>query len=143
MNFHYGMKVEVCSDEGGFNGAWIPVTIIGYVANAQRLKFIIEYNSFISDEWTHGHPIDELYSTYIWPLPPVVSLPQDISVDLVVDVFENNCWRTGVVVDSFESPLSHQKLFEIFFPHNQTLQSYSCSHLRRAHEWVNGRWILK
>ena len=103
------------------------MTIIGYVANAKNPNFIIEYNSFITDEWTHGHPIDELYSKYIRPLPPVVSLPQDISVDLVVDVFKNSCWWTGVVVDSFESPLSHQKLFEIFFPHNQTLQVYSHS----------------
>ena len=52
MEFYYRMKVEVCCDEDGFNGAWIPTTIIGYVANAQRPKFIIEYDNFIIDEWT-------------------------------------------------------------------------------------------
>ena len=73
----------------------------------------------------------------------LTSLPEYISMDLVVDVFENNCWLTGVVIDVFESPLSHQKKFEIFFPKTKTLQAYSHSLLHRVHGWVNGRWILK
>ena len=58
MEFHYGMKVDVCFDD---NRAWILATIIGYVANAHRPKFIIEYDNFIIDEWTQEHLLEELY----------------------------------------------------------------------------------
>ena len=73
MNFHFEMKVEVCCDEDGFEGAWFPATIIGYVANAQRPRFIIEYNNFVTSEWTGEHLIEELYSECIQPLPLVDS----------------------------------------------------------------------
>ena len=143
MNYHIGTKVEICCDEDGFQGAWFPGTIIGHVANAQRPKYVIQYDHFIIDELTWEPLIEEFFIEYIRPTPPLLSLPGYIPLDFVVDVYENDCWWSGMVFEKFESPLSQQQFFEIYFPHTQTLQAYSQAHLCRSHDWVNRRWILR
>ena len=121
MNFNYGMKFEVCYDDDGFQGAWFPGTVIGRVQNAQRPTFVIQYDHFIIDELTREPLIEEIVVDHIRPTPPVVPLPAYIPLDLVVDVFQNDCWWSGVVADKFQSPLSQQQFFEIYFPHTQLL----------------------
>ena len=106
MNFNNGMKVEVCSDEDGFQGAWFPGTIIGHVANAPRPKFFVQYDNFITDEFTQESLIEEFFAHDIRPRPPIISLLQYIPLDLAVDVFENDSWWSGIVVHKFKSPLS-------------------------------------
>ena len=101
MNFNYGMKVEVCCDDDGFQGAWFSGTIIGWVENAQRPTFFIQYDHFIIDELTQEPLIEEIFSNHIRPTPPIVSLLGYIPLDLDVDVIENDCWWSSMVVDKF------------------------------------------
>ena len=75
MNFNNGMKVEVCSDEDGFQGAWFLGTIIGHVANAPRPKFFVQYDNFIIDEFIQEPLVEELFPEDIRPIPPIISLP--------------------------------------------------------------------
>jgi hypothetical protein len=108
MNFHNGMQVEVCCDDEGFHGAWFPATVIGNLTNAHRPMFIIEYDYFATNEQTQDTFVEEIFAEYIRPTPPIISLPQNIPLDMFVDVFDSGCWWTGVVVEEFESPLSQQ-----------------------------------
>ena len=75
MNFNNGMKVKVCSDEDGFQGAWFPGTIIGHVANAPRPKFFVQYDNFITNKFTQEPLVEELFLEDIRPRPPIISLP--------------------------------------------------------------------
>ena len=68
-------------------------------------------------------------------------MPSYIKDDLRVEVLENDCWWRGVIYDRFESPLSKEEFFEIYFPNTKTLNPFSRSQLRLAQEWIGGQWI--
>ena len=76
------------------------------MANAPRPKFFIQYDNFITDEVTQEPLVEDLFLEDIRPRPPIVSLPRYIPLDFAVDVFENDSWWSGIVVDKFKSPLS-------------------------------------
>ena len=121
MDVHIGMKVEVSSDENGFEGAWFEAIVIGRVDNTAEIKYYVRYEHFITDEVVPEPLIEEVFLEYMRPIPPQVPLPSIIEADIRVEVLENDCWWRGVIVDTFESPLSMKDLYEVYFPDSHNL----------------------
>ena len=47
-----GMKIEMCSFQEGYQGAWFEGTIIEIVPNIDDPTFYFEYHHFVTNEWT-------------------------------------------------------------------------------------------
>ncbi|GLJ46977.1 hypothetical protein SUGI_0991490 [Cryptomeria japonica] len=70
MEVSVGMKVEVCSEEERFRGAWFEETIIAF-GNDSHVKhtFFFQYDKFITED-LNGEPLkEEVYLKNMRPIP--------------------------------------------------------------------------
>ncbi|KAM7501789.1 hypothetical protein LguiB_000693 [Lonicera macranthoides] len=128
-------KVEVRGIEEGFRGSWHSGTVIA----CQDRKRTVKYDHLISEDGT-GRLTDTLVvSPVIRPLPPPVDVnKQYLHYGQCVDVFHNEAWWEGVVIDH-EVGASDRM---IFFPDMGDEIKASIDILRITQDWddVNEEW---
>jgi len=132
-----GRRVEVCSSEEGYGGAWFEGVILTFTTGGRRCK--IRYDKFVTDD---GKPLVEevwLHSE-VRPIPPHIQLPLHCSVGDAVEAYDTDCWWRGVIVKASEG--AEEDLWVVYFPDTCTLKAYPHSELRPAQEWLRGEWML-
>lgn len=139
MVLRKGMRVEMCSSEDGFGGAWFEGVILSVTTDGRRCK--IQYDKFVTDD---GKPVEEevCLQTEVRPIPPHIQLPLHYSVGDAVEAYDTDCWWRGVIFKLVVVAGAEQKLWMVYFPDTCTLKAYPHSDLRPAQQWHHGNWIL-
>nr|ABK23036.1 unknown [Picea sitchensis] len=137
MDLRRGMRVEVCSSEDGYGGAWFEGVILTVTADGRRCK--IRYDKFVTDD---GKPLEEeaLLHSEVRPIPPHIQLPLHCSVGDAVEAYDTDCWWRGFIVKLLTG--AEEELWVVYFPDTRTLEAYPRSSLRPAQQWIRGNWIM-
>lgn len=140
-----GSKVEVSSDEDGFQNAWFagficqaPISSSKNPSLKKRKKSSgsevwVQYDNLVTEK--ELKPLSEhVKASFIRPLPPPDGPHQKLEPNDVVDAFYKDCWWTGVV-----KAVIGDKYFVDFEKPPDTLV-LERSNLRLHLDWVDGTW---
>ncbi|KAM3739421.1 hypothetical protein ACB098_08G023000 [Castanea mollissima] len=146
-----GQRVEVRSEEDGFQGSWHSATVIACYSQGRRVK----YENILQDDGSKNFEADvpvspaldgigfanenSTYRGCIRPVPPRVELKKfGLPYGLCVDVFYQEAWWEGVIFDHDDG--SHTR--RIFFPDLGDELEIRINMLRITHEWneVTENW---
>lgn len=142
-------KVEMRSEEEGFQGSWHPGTVISVDSKRRRH---VKYHHFLSDDGSDSlvdvvsvssifdGNVDRTYHRgSIRPLPPKIELfKSNLHYGLCVDVFHNDAWWEGVIFDHEND--SEERM--IFFPDLGDELKTGIDTLRITQDWdeVTDNW---
>ncbi|XP_016649798.1 PREDICTED: uncharacterized protein LOC103333120 [Prunus mume] len=140
-------KVEVCSNEDGYQGAWFPAIILdpqpsdgtpkkkrkSLVGNSS--KALVQYETLVSDD-DPNKPLTELVDVCsIRPVPPPDNPDQPFEPANVVDAFYREAWWVGVVM-RFED-----EKYTVGFRNPPDLLELRRSELRPHWDFLDGVWV--
>lgn len=132
MDLRKGKKVEACSSEEGYGGAWFEGVIVAGCRGHGQCK--IQYDKFVADD---GKPlVEKVWASEVRPIPPPRRLPLRCSIRDTVEAYDTDCWWRGVIVKL------EVKICLVYFPDTGTIKAYGRSFLRPAQEWIEGKWRL-
>ncbi|XP_062029084.1 uncharacterized protein LOC133745109 [Rosa rugosa] len=145
-------KVEMRSEEEGFQGSWHPGTVISVDCKRRRH---VQYHHFLNDDGDSlvdvvsvspildgidsGNVDRTCYRGNIRPLPPKIELSKSrLQYGLCVDVFHNDAWWEGVIFDHDDD--SEERM--IFFPDLGDELKTGIDTLRITQDWdeVTDNW---
>lgn len=128
MKFKDGMRVEVCSFEAGFEGAWFEGIVMSFEGGSCKVL----YDKFLTDD---GEPlVERLNCSQIRPRPPQTNI-KNWAIGDGVDAYETDCWWRGVV-----SQVLPGKQYSVYFPDSKSVSTYHRSNLRSRQDWHDGKW---
>ena len=129
--FTHGVKVEVSSDEEGYQGVWFEATVLKSAGS----KFLVEYAALKADDGTK--PLTEaVEARHIRPSPPHIPVVDGFKLLDEVDAFCNDGWWVGVV----SKVISNQKYMVYFRPFKEE-KEFEHGQLRFHCDWMGGRWM--
>ncbi|XP_029128267.1 uncharacterized protein LOC109803302 isoform X2 [Cajanus cajan] len=128
-----GAKVEVRSDEEGYQGAWYTAIVVDSLQNG---KYLVEYLTLKTDDLTEQLK-EEADVSDIRPYPPDVKHVHHFVLREMVDAWYNEGWWVGQV----SSVLLGFKYKVYFWPTKEEMEFEHC-HLRPHQEWSDGKWVL-
>ncbi|GLJ45831.1 hypothetical protein SUGI_0964400 [Cryptomeria japonica] len=141
MEVSIGMKVEVCSEEEGFKGAWFEGTIISFGNEShEKNTFLFQYEKFITEDLNGEALVEEVNLKNMRPIPPYKQMPIDCSPGFAVEALDTDCWWRGIIMKKFRSPFDGKELLQIYFPDTCTMKAYPQTNLCPAQEWIGGQW---
>lgn len=126
-----GTKVEVKSDEAGFQGSWFPATIVKVMEND---KYLVQYQTLVTDDES-DFLREEARIQDIRPSPPQLQRAYPFAISEIVDAWYNDGWWVGRIIkvqDDFK--------YTVHFKTTEKLEFEHCQ-LRPHQEWINGNWI--
>jgi hypothetical protein len=135
MGLKKGMKVEIRSNEEGYEGAWFE----GIVKTISRRKGSckIHLEKFVTDE---GEPlVEKVRLSNVRPIPPHRRLPLPLFEGLSVEAYDKDCWWRGFI---FEKVCCKKERWLVYFPDTKTFEAYPLSAFRPAQECERGNWTL-
>lgn len=150
--FRKGSKVEVWSQEDGFQNAWFPAVIVQtpysiirsqtQSPKKKRLikndnpKAVVRYDHMLSED--NGKPLVEKVDVFLLrPVPPTdtTSDRQGFEPNDVVDALYNDIWWTGVVVTVVDDS------YTVFFEKPPDVLEFKRSELRPHWHWDEPNWV--
>ncbi|CAN4106319.1 unnamed protein product [Withania somnifera] len=131
-NFCVGAKVEVKSDEEGYQGSWYPATIVRSLGNG---KYLIRYQTLETDDGT-DLLTEEADALYVRPSPPVIQQADLFRPLDEVDTWYNGGWWTGQVCKVLSG-----SNYTVYFRTANEILEFQHSDLRPHQNWLNGEWI--
>ncbi|KAL8130182.1 hypothetical protein V2J09_019337 [Rumex salicifolius] len=131
--FSVGNKVEVKSDEKGYEGARYTAKIVGsYKFN----KFLVEYDTLKTDDETRL--LQEIVNEEdIRPYPPEIPGIGNYKMGQAVDVWYNEGWWEGVI-----SKVIDDLTYIVYFATTKEELMYQRSCLRPHRDWIDGKWVV-
>ncbi|XP_024025567.1 DUF724 domain-containing protein 3 [Morus notabilis] len=130
--FSKGMKVEIRSDDEGYQGSWYTAKIVG---SSRNDKFLVEYETLRTDDETK--PLKEVVdATNIRPCPPEIQRLYPFAVSENIDAWYNDGWWVGRI----SNILAGSKYVVYFWTINEAFEFDHCN-LRPHKEWVDGKWV--
>nr|XP_043610793.1 uncharacterized protein LOC122582464 [Erigeron canadensis] len=141
--FPIGCKVEVSSDEEGFDGSWYVATVINIIKKKKSKKTMYEVNyDTLNKEVDTNEPLTEVVDpSFVRPVPPVGNY-RDFEVNDVVDVYLRDGWWIGVVKKVIIIDNGDQKSRKYVVASFQDEVESEKSGLRFHREWVDSCWRL-
>ncbi|KAL9669271.1 hypothetical protein QQ045_006815 [Rhodiola kirilowii] len=132
MKFEIGARVEVSSDEPGYEGAYFTADVVGYAGND---RYLVEYLTLRTNDEKEALR-EEAEARHIRPYPCYRPRMDRYQRFEIVDCWYNEGWWKGEVL----KVLGHHK-YIIYF--STTLENLEFSHgdLRPHQEWMDGRWV--
>ncbi|KAL9234904.1 hypothetical protein vseg_009719 [Gypsophila vaccaria] len=131
-----GARVEVSSDEDGFEGAWFAANLVEVVDND---KFVVEYCDIMTDDHS-GLVKEEVDSLHIRPCPPTTT-PDKLKLKLKlydeVDALYNDAWWVGII-----TKLLPASKYQVYFRTTAEQMVFHLHQLRPHLDWANGKWLL-
>ncbi|CAL9008395.1 unnamed protein product [Prunus brigantina] len=139
-------KVEVCSNEDGYQGAWFPAIILDQQPSdgtpkkkrkslGNSSKALVQYETLVSDD-DPNKPLTELVDVCsIRPVPPPDNPDQPFEPANVVDAFYQEAWWVGVVI-RFEDDK-----YTVGFKNPPDLLELRRSELRPHWDFLDGVWV--
>ncbi|PWA77563.1 Agenet-like domain-containing protein [Artemisia annua] len=128
--FQRGDRVEIASNEEGFEGSYYPANIITWLVNED---YIIRYRTLVSESGFE-HAREVVSADQIRPIPPNVVV-EGFSVGDEVDAYDNDGWWFGKIIGKTESK------YLVYFEGSEEENAYPLSSLRVHQEWVDGGWV--
>ena|ERR1044072_7877798 len=132
VQFCKGAKVEVRSDEEGYQGSWFAAIVVDSLQNG---KYLVEYLTIKTDDLTE-HLKEVVEASDIRPCPPDTNRVDPFLLHEWVNAWYNEGWWVGQV----SRALGDFKYMVYFWNTKEELEFKHC-HLRHHHEWVNGKWV--
>ncbi|CAK7330553.1 unnamed protein product [Dovyalis caffra] len=149
-------KVEVRSEEDGFQGSWHPGTVIAFSRQGLDLKYEVKYNhiltadesDYLVDQVCVSLPVDDTdcananrcnYRGLIRPAPPTFQFGKyGLPYGMCVDVHYQEAWWEGVIFDHEDG--SEER--KVFFPDLGDEMMASISKVRITQDWneVDETW---
>ncbi|KAM7260338.1 hypothetical protein ACFE04_016079 [Oxalis oulophora] len=129
--FHEGMKVEVKSDEPGYEDSWYSALIAESIGKG---KYLVEYLTLKTDDGSKLL-VEEAKASDIRPYPPNIRRPYSYTLLEMVDVWYNDGWWVGQI----GRVLSRQR-YSVYFKKTCEELEFDHSHLRPHIEWFDGKW---
>ncbi|XP_012084134.1 protein AGENET DOMAIN (AGD)-CONTAINING P1 [Jatropha curcas] len=132
--FCIGTKVEVKSDEVGFQGAWFSAVIISKLGND---KFVVQYHSLLTDD---GSALlrEVASASNLRPFPPSICRVYPFKLSEMVDAWYNDGWWVGRIVKIVKI---HEDLkYIVQFKTREELE-FAHSELRPHQEWIDENWF--
>ncbi|XP_010524742.1 PREDICTED: DUF724 domain-containing protein 2 [Tarenaya hassleriana] len=130
--FSKGMKVEVRSDEQGYEGSWFSATILTYL---DKDRYTVEYHTLKTEDQTEFLR-EEAKTSDIRPLPPAIQRVYQYEPLEFVDAWFNEGWWTGQILKA----CSGMKYIVYFTTSNEELE-FGHVDLRPHQEWINEEWV--
>ncbi|XP_009362733.2 uncharacterized protein LOC103952782 isoform X2 [Pyrus x bretschneideri] len=146
-------KVEVCSNEDGFKGAWFPAKIIdskplipatkkkrksfsdGSSNSFSPTKAVVQYETLLSDD-DPDKPLTEFVEMgQIRPVPPDDNVDRPFEPGDKVDAFHLDAWWPGVVIKREEDE------YTVGFMYPPDLLVVRRSELRSHWDLADGVWV--
>lgn len=128
-----GAKVEVRSDEEGYQGSWYTAIVVDSLQNG---KYLVEYLTLKTDDLTEQ--LKEVAdASDIRPYPPDVKHVHPFTLREMVDAWYNEGWWVGQV----SRVLVGFKYKVYFWTTKEELEFEHC-HLRPHQAWIDGKWVL-
>ncbi|XP_058726578.1 protein AGENET DOMAIN (AGD)-CONTAINING P1-like [Vicia villosa] len=137
LNFYKGEKVEVRSDEEGFEGSWFTATIVDYLKNG---KYLVEYLTLKTDDLCEQLK-GEANVSDVRPYPPEINQVCQFKLHERVDVWYNDGWWEGRVSSVVHGSNGNLKYNVYFWTTNEELE-FEHDNMRPHQEWVRGQWML-
>ncbi|XP_057434303.1 protein AGENET DOMAIN (AGD)-CONTAINING P1-like isoform X2 [Lotus japonicus] len=133
LQFCRGAKVEVRSDEEGYQGSWYTAIIVDPL---QSSKYLVEYSTLKTDDLTEQ--LKEVAEAFnIRPCPPDTSGADCFLLHEWVDAWYNDGWWVGQV----SRVLGGFKYMVYFWTSKEELE-FEYSLLRPHQDWIDGKWVL-
>ncbi|KAK7246237.1 hypothetical protein RIF29_41098 [Crotalaria pallida] len=133
QHFCKGAKVEVRSDEEGYQGAWYTAVVVDFLQNG---KYLVEYLTLKTDDLNEQLK-EEADASDIRPYPPDINHPHHFALREKVDAWYNEGWWVGQV-----SSILRGFKYRVYFWHTKDELEFEHCHLRPHQEWIDGRWVL-
>ncbi|KAL1359009.1 hypothetical protein AAHE18_04G074900 [Arachis hypogaea] len=130
-HLYKGAKVEVRSDEEGYQGAWYTAIIVNSLQNG---KYVVEYLTLKTNDLTEQLR-EEADASDIRPVPPDIQHRHRYVLREWVDAWYNDGWWKGQVCG-----FACFRYSVYFWPTKEQLEFEHC-HLRPHQEWIDGRWV--
>ncbi|TMX02753.1 hypothetical protein EJD97_020083 [Solanum chilense] len=131
-NFCVGAKVEVRSDEEGYQGSWYPATIVRPLGNG---KYLLQYQTLETDDET-DLLTEEVDALFIRPSPPVIQQADQFRPLDEVDAWHNGGWWAGQVCKVLIG-----SNYTVYFQTTNEILEFQHSDLRPRQNWLDGEWI--
>ncbi|KAK6265234.1 hypothetical protein QUC31_016071 [Theobroma cacao] len=131
--FPKGMKVEVKSDEYGFEGSWFSAVIVDSLGND---KYLVEYLTLKTED-QEALLREEAYASYIRPHPPHAEHAYPYQLLENVDAWYNDGWWIGQIVKVFTG-----WRYTVYFRTTNEELEFEHGDLRPHQEWINGKWVI-
>lgn len=137
-----GSKVEVLSQEDGFEDALLPAIVLKSPLSSTsppfkkrgRSKALVRFESLLSDD--ESKPLEERVKiSFIRPTPPADSFDSVLEPNHVVDAFFRDVWWTGIITKVVDGR------YWVAFKYPPDLINFSRSQLRPHWDWGNGFWV--
>ncbi|XP_065859718.1 protein AGENET DOMAIN (AGD)-CONTAINING P1-like [Euphorbia lathyris] len=128
--FSKGTKVEVRSDEVGFQGAWFAATIVDEMEND---KFVIQYHGLLTEDGTDLLK-EEANGSDIRPIPPSILCLRPFALLEMVDAWYNEGWWVGRI-----TRLHKNSKYTVHFMTNEEM-AFEHSQLRPHQDYIDGNW---
>ncbi|KAM7262997.1 hypothetical protein ACFE04_000680 [Oxalis oulophora] len=131
--FKSGDRVEVCSNEDGYQGSYFGAKVLSRKDND---SYVVQYDNLV-EESDQNTPLQEVISANeIRPMPPK-SFPVTAYGGLTkVDAFDKDGWWVGEITGRTESK------FLVYFDLYRVEIPYSITQLRPHQEFIKGHWVI-
>ncbi|XVF38921.1 hypothetical protein REPUB_Repub20aG0144100 [Reevesia pubescens] len=130
--FPKGMKVEVKSDEPGYEGSWFSAVIVDSFGNN---KYLVEYLTLKTED-QDAFLREEAYASYIRPRPSHVRHAHRYELLENVDAWYNDGWWSGQIIKVLTG-----WRYAIYFKTTNEVLEFEHDDLRLHQEWINGKWV--
>lgn len=132
LKFPNGMKVEVKSDEYGYEGSWFSAVIIDSLGND---KYLVEYLTLKTED-QNAFLREEAYASFIRPRPPLVRCVHCYELLDNVDAWYNDGWWIGKIIKVLDG-----WRYAVYFGTTNEILEFEHNDLRLHREWINGKWV--
>lgn len=130
MAFQRGDRVEISSNEEGFEGSYYTANII---ARLSKKEYIIQYRTLLKEDGFG--PLREVVSAdQIQPLPPQIPVT-GFSLGDAVDAYEKDGWWVGKISGKIGSN------YFVHFENSKEEIVFPLGFLRVHQNWINGAWV--
>ncbi|PON49925.1 Agenet domain containing protein [Trema orientale] len=147
--FQEGSRVEVRSEEEGFENAWHPAVVVVEPPSGPSAKkrkrsrndnsnSVVRYDHMLSYEGSKQPLVEKLKAYLLRPAPPCGTTAdrQGFEPNDVVDAFYDDVWWTGVVFKVIDDDS-----YTVFFQKPPDLLEFKRSQLRPHWDWVERKWV--
>ncbi|KAM7276518.1 hypothetical protein ACFE04_018384 [Oxalis oulophora] len=137
--FKCGDRVEVCSNEDGYQGSYFGATVMAIKENTTTTtrSYVVQYDNLV-EESDHNTPLHELIqANNIRPMPPKSYPVTAYGGGLTeVDAWDKDGWWIGEITGRIGSK------FLVYFDFYGVEIPYSITELRPHQEFIRGNWVL-
>lgn len=131
--FKVGMRVEVSSDEEGYEGAYYAANVVGYLGDC---RYLVDYLTLRTSDEKEALR-EEAESRHVRPCPPYMARIDRYKLFEIVDCWYNDGWWKGEV-----SKVLPRNLYLVYFSSTGELLKFTHADLRPHQEWIDGRWVI-